>query len=334
MQQPDKPYRATYQRDPSARGYRIKRSDNFIFLLCLIIAAFFWLMIKLSGTYTVSYNFKIKYLHVPPEKRLTKIIDSTLNISFSARGYDILKLNITEDMKVMTIDLDNYEIKKLKNDEYYISTDRLKEELASYININESDILLSRKSLLFVLSDLHVKEMEVKTREVIKFKDPFELYEKERVEPKRVSVYGPLSVLDTMSYVYTEVLKLMDVDKNQMITVKLYNPLPELLNYKPNEVLVKLRVERFTESYVETEIDLSGLSQEIRTFPSTIRINFKVAQKDFSNINVSQFRVIPETKNVNLNEAKRLHLKLVEKPDFIRDEWIVPSDVEFLIIKK
>jgi hypothetical protein len=59
-----------------------------------------------------------------------------------------------------------------------------------------------------------------------------------------------------------------------------------------------------------------------------------VAQKDFSNIQASQFKIIPETKNINLNEVKRLHLKLVEKPDFIRDEWISPADVEFLIIKE
>ncbi len=334
MQSSDKPYRPIRQRDISVPDRRIKRSDNFIFLLCLIIAAFFWLLIKLSGTYTVSYNYKIKYTNVPSEKRLTKIIDTTLNISFSARGYDILKLNITEDMDVMTIDLKDYEVRKSNNNTYYIQTGLIREELASYINVNESDVTLSKNSLHFILSDLHVKDVAVKTREKIGFKDPFDLYEKERVEPAKVSVYGPSSVLDTLQYIYTEVIKLASVDKDQIIKTRLYNPLPELINLEPDEVLVKLRIERFTESFVETEIDISGVPKKIRTFPSAIRINFKVAQKDFSNIKASQFRVVPETDNIDLNEVKRLHLKLIEKPDFIRDEWIVPADVEFLIIKK
>ncbi|RLD30868.1 MAG: hypothetical protein DRI72_09880 [Bacteroidetes bacterium] len=334
MQQPDKPYRPTRPKDTSVPDRRMKRSDNLIFLLCLIIAAFFWLLIKLSGTYTVSYNFKIKYTNVPAEKRLTKIIDTTLNISFTARGYDILKLNITESMDEMTIDLKDYEIKKSKDDTYFIHTGLIREELASYININESDVLLSKNALHFVLSGLHVKDIKVKTREDILFKDPYGLYEQERVEPAKVSVYGPSSVLDTMHYVYTEVISLTSVDKDQIIKARLYNPLPELINIEPDEVLVKLRVERFTESFVETEIDVSDIPKKIRTFPSTVRINFKVAQKDFSNIKAGQFRVVPETDNINLNEVKRLHLRLAEKPDFIRDEWIVPADVEFLIIKK
>ena len=71
----------------------------------------------------------------------------------------------------------------------------------------------------------------------------------------------------------------------------------------------------------------------IRTFPATVQVNFKVAQKDFSNIQPNQFKVVPEIEQTDINNAKRLHLILVEKPDFIRDEWITPTDVEFLIIK-
>jgi len=136
-----------------------------------------------------------------------------------------------------------------------------------------------------------------------------------------------------LNFIYTEEIRLSNIYKDQNIKVRLYNPSPELLNLEPEKVTVQLRVERFTESYIETDIDLSGLPETIRTFPSVIRINFQVAQKDFSNIQAKQFKIIPEIENIDLNEAKRLRLKIVEKPDFIRNEWIVPTDVEFLIIK-
>ncbi|MCB2208422.1 MAG: hypothetical protein KQH67_08990 [Bacteroidetes bacterium] len=311
----------------------MKRSDNFILLLCIIIAAFFWLLIKLSNSYDVSYTTYIAYENVPVEKRLTKIIDSSLVIGFKARGYDILKLNITENMKLLTLDLTAYQLKKANNDEYYINTGLIAQELANYININESDIFLSKSTLSFVLSDLHVKEIGVQGRLELGFKDQFDLYEKEMIRPKTVSVFGPLSVLDTMTNVYTEKLKLAMVNEDKSIQVKLYNPLPDILNIEPGEVNVQLRVERFTESSVEIEVDVSSLPENVRTFPSTVQVNFKVAQKDFSNIQSNQFKVIPDVGQTDLTSAKRLHLTLVEKPDFIRNEWITPTDVEFLIIK-
>ena len=333
MKKSDKPYHRSDNRGSLIPTRHMKRSDNLIFLVCIIIAAFFWLLIKLADTYIVSYNYSITYRNIPVEKKLTKIIDTTLNISFKARGFDILRLNITESKEKMTLDLKDYKIENIKNDKYYISTGLIKEELANYVNISESDIELSKNTLQFILDELHEKEVKVKGRHLIEFKDQFDLYEKELLSPQTVSVFGPLSVLDTLHFIYTEEIKLSNIYKDQSVKVRLYNPLPELLNLEPEIVTVQLRVERFTESFIETDIDLSELPEKIRTFPSTIRINFKVAQKDFSNVQPKQFRIVPEIENIDLSEAKRLHLKIVEKPVFIRNEWIVPSDVEFLILK-
>ena len=334
MQHPDKSYHPVNKRESSVPTRHMKRKDNLIFLLCLIIAASFWLLIKLSDNYAVSYNLKVKYIHVPEKKRLTKIIDTTLSVNFAAKGYDILKLRLFVNPKQITVDLDKVEINKLNNDIYYINTNYLKDKLTSYIDVNESTIVISKRSLRFELKDQMEKKVPVRLKEDIVFKTQFGLYDKERIEPTQVSVYAPQSVLDTLTYIYTEVIKLTDVDKDQVILAKLFNPLPELINLKPERVTVKLRVERFTESTLDLDVDVSTLHQKIRTFPSKITVHFRIAQKDFSNIQASQFKVVPETRNINLNEVKRLHLKLVEKPDFIKDEWIAPADVEFLIIKE
>jgi YbbR domain-containing protein len=335
MLQPDKTYN-----HPGSKGglptptRHMKRRDNLIFLLCLIIAASFWLLVKLSDYYAVSYNLKVKYINVPEEKRLTKIIDTTLTVNFTAKGYEILKLRLFVNPKQVTIDLNDVEMNKLDNDVYYINTNYLKDKLTGYIDVNESTIIISKRSLRFELKDQMEKMVPVRLKEEIAFKSQFGLYDKERIEPQKVMVYAPQSVLDTLNYIYTEVIRLVDVDKDQIVSARLFNPLPDLINLDPENVTVKLRVERFTESTLELDVDVSTLHKKIRTFPSKITVHFRVAQKDFSNIQASQFKVVPETRNINLNEVKRLHLKLVEKPDFIRDEWISPADVEFLIIKE
>ena len=96
---------------------------------------------------------------------------------------------------------------------------------------------------------------------------------------------------------------------------------------------LKIRVEKFTESSIETAIDFSEVNKEIKSFPATVIVNFKIAQKDFNNVESNQFHVVPELDDVDILTADKVHLKLVRKPEFTRNEWIVPSDVEYLIIK-
>ena len=333
MQRSNKTYRQQDNKGLLIPTRNMKRSDNFIFLLCIIIAAFFWLLIKLANVYDVSYEVSVSYKNIPVEKRLTHIADTSFILGFNARGYDILKLNVTEDVEKQTFDLEKFQIKNLRDDQYYINTGFIVQELSNYLNINESDVFISKITLEFVLSDLHVKEVAVKSKLEIEFKDQFDLYEDKIVTPSTVSVFGPKSVLDTLEVIHTENVKMSMVSQDKSFDVKLSNPLPDLLNLEPDRVNIQLRVERFTESFVETEIDVSALSEAIRTFPSTVLVHFKVAQKDFSNIQLSQFKVIPDTNQININNAKRLHLILDKKPDFISDEWLAPADVEFLIIK-
>ena len=75
----------------SDNGQVFSRNDNIIFLICIIIGAVFWGLIKLSEVYTENFIFKINYLNIPAEKQLTRLADSTLNVNVEANGFSILK---------------------------------------------------------------------------------------------------------------------------------------------------------------------------------------------------------------------------------------------------
>ncbi len=311
----------------------LSRSDNLIFVVCIIIALLFWALIKLSHDYPASYTFKLKYKNAPVEKRLTGLVDTTVNIKFSAVGYSIIKLALFEDMTELTIDLENFNLMKKESNEYFIYTDELKEEMASRVNLPATEIDFSRTTIGFILEDLHEKEVEVLSNIKLQFKEQFDLYEKEIITPTSVKVFGPKGVLDTIDHVYTQNITLRDVDSDRDIMIYIENPDSDLLHFDPDFVSLKIRVEKFTESSIDTPIDFSGIDENIKSFPAVAKVYFKVAQKDFNNIESGQFRVAPEIGGVSLHDVDKLHLTIEEKPDFIRNEWIVPADVEFLIIK-
>lgn len=309
-----------------------RKNDNIIFIICIIISFVFWGLIKLADTYNVSYTFNVDYKNVPAEKRLTSMLDSTVNVNFDASGFMIMRLNLFKDLSQLTIDLDECDMLKEGN-EYFVYTNDLKQNIAEVIGILETDVSFSESMLGFMLENLHQKKIKVKASLSLNFSDQYDVYEPEIVTPSTVTVYGPKTTIDTLNEVLTQNLVLQNLDKDQMFNVGLNNPIPSLLRFDPEEVEIHIRIEKFTESSIEIPIDFSNINKNIQTFPSSVKVYFKVAQKDFNNIPAGEFTVKPITGGIDLTKVDQLHLVLSKKPSFIRNERLVPNYVEFLINK-
>ncbi len=306
---------------------------RLIFLICLIIAVLFWLLIKLSDSYSVEYSFKIQYKSLPDSMRITKIIDSTLDLSLTARGFAILKLNLFNDMDKLDINLVNYSIDHKGGSRYSLYTQELKSSLSELINVDEKDILLSRAVLNFEMEPTSKKEIPVVAHYSINYAPQFDLYTDVEVIPSKVVVFGPRKILDTITFINTDQLILNNVKDDMESKVPLQNPLPEFINFGEDQVTLKLEVEKFTEAELSIPVDLSSIPYKIKTFPSQVTVYYRVAQKDFSNIKSNQFDIIPITDNMDLNLARKLPLRAEGYPSVVRNIRIVPSEVEFLIIK-
>lgn len=320
--------------DPkSAKGSKFGRNDNIIFIVCLVIAALFWALIKLSEVYTENFVFGVNYINTPAEKQLTRLDDSTISVNIEAQGFVILRLNFYQNNSKIDIDLSKTDVIHNDGDNYLIYTQELKEVFAEIFQVEESDFTLSKTTLAFTLEDLQEKQLPVRENHQLGFKPQFDLYTPSVITPEKVTVYGPKNVLDTLSFVYTQGIKLNDLHQNKTISVGLANPMPSQLHFDPDIVTMNIRIEKFTEKSVDVIIDFASIKDEIKSFPAKVKINFKIAQKDFNLAEASQFHIVPVTKGIDIQTADKLQLKLVSKPDFIRNEWMVPTEVEFLIIK-
>ncbi len=309
------------------------RSDRLIFIICILIAALFWLLIKLSVDYTVNYSFKVSYSNIPAELRLTKIIDSTVSFNLTARGFLILRLNLFDDMENLDINLNNYAIEHKRGNEYAIYTNELTNKFADIVGISENDIHFSKATLTFEMDKTGEKKVHVVPNYSLNFVNQYDLYSEVKAEPETVMVYGPEKVLDTISQITTKHLVLENVMSDQVVKVELENPNLNLLSFNHDEITLDFKVDKFTESYITVSINLSNLPYKIKTFPSQVKVFYRVAQIDFNEVRSHQFNIYPVINNMDILQAKKLQLKLSKQPDFVRNVRIVPSDVEFLIIK-
>lgn len=259
--------------------------------------------------------------------------DSSVNVDVTARGFEILELNLFENMDRLDINLDNFSLMKKEGEQYFVYTEELIEKLAEVIGIPKGDIHFSKNTLTFTLSELSEKILPVKNLIQLQFTEQFDLYETPVLSPEQVKVYGPPEVLDTLQMLYTDNNQIINLDADQSLRLRLRNPRPDLLKFEPDEITMKLRVEKFTASSIEIPIELPASRESIKLFPKTVKVFYKVAQKDYNNVRTNQFKVLADIENVDISKAVRLQLKLTKKPDFVRNTTLDPVNVEFLIIE-
>lgn len=309
------------------------KSNRLIFFLCLLIAVMFWLLIKLSEVYSVDYTFKVKYNNVPPEMRLTKLVDSTMDLNLTARGFVILKHNLFSEMDIIDINLSNYTVDYKGDKNYLIYTQELIPRMAELLNVDEKDIKLSRAVLRFIMEKTGERVIDVIPDYSIEFSPQFDLLNEVVVDPNNVLVYGPQDMIDTLSSIKTKKIDLTNISSDQIVEVSLDNPDPSLLSFSRETVTLNFDIEKFTELELTIPITTNMLPYNIKTFPSQVSVYFQVAQSDFNKVRSHQFTVAPAIENLDIVHVRKLPLKIFKHPDFVRNIRIVPSEIEFLIIK-
>ncbi len=303
-----------------------------IFLICLLLATLFWILVKLSGEYSVTYPLKVKYNHIPEGKMLVMSEDSIVNVSFKSDGYNLLDLLIEGKLKYLPIDLSRLKMEKVRNNSYAIFTQGLKEPLASRLNVNESEIIFSTPDLEVNFEDLHRRKVTIQPNLNLQFKSQYGLYHA-TVIPEKVTIWGPEKEVDTISSLQTSSINLKDLDEDKEVSASVKNPLPGDLKINPREVTVKLTVAKYTEFSLKVPIDVSGIDPPIRTFPATTTLYFNMFLKDYKELRTNEFKVVPDVKNVNLRSVKTLNLRIITHPKITRDVRMDPYSVEFIIVK-
>ena len=319
----------TGNQDKSDREGR--KRDHLVFLICLILAASFWFLIKLSDVYPVSYSMKVKYTHVPIGHLITSLKDSAVTVHFKSDGYNLLDLMLHRQLDSLTVDLSQSDLRKISGNEYYVTTASLRESTAQELGVNDRDLDFSKPRLGFFMERLHVLKKKVLPRLDLQYKSQYRLYGY-KVHPRLVKVYGPKKILDTLKNIQTEPIALENLGGDRKVTAKIHNPLPEMLRFYPSGVTVDLDVEKYTERSMKIPVDVSGIQPVIRTFPLLVTVNFNVFIRDYEKVHPGEFRIVPNIKNINLREVKKLRLEVVSAPKNVSNVRVVPAEVEFIIV--
>ncbi|NPD44336.1 MULTISPECIES: hypothetical protein [unclassified Lentimicrobium] len=310
---------------------KIKNKNTIVFLICLGISAFLWLLIKLSQEYEINVNIPVKYHNYPEDQILINKPDSVIQIRITDNGFDLigtslfgspssLELNIPE----MTTSQINAQIKQ----SYSLVRTKI-EELNKIFSSAKNLRLLGPDSLVLKFEKLATKEVTIFPNIKYLLLPQFQLKGAARLQPQIITLYGSQNKLDLIDTVYTESKTYTELDLSFKDQIKLLIPSNVNTKVRTSELIVE--VEKFTEAKITIPIPQDFIdNKNIRLFPKHIEIKYAVSFEKFNEIKPEGFKVIAAIDPLNIG---KLNISLESFPDDIRVIDFSPKVAEFIIIK-
>ncbi|MDG1850364.1 MAG: hypothetical protein P8I82_07785 [Flavobacteriales bacterium] len=291
------------------------------------MSTLFWFLIKFSKEYTYYIDYPLEYVNQPIDKYLKEQPLSELKIKVKGHGFAFLK----ETFFNRNADIDLSKLQRQGSTSFALSQ-ALRPNIARELN---------GFSILDIEPDTLFLDFSIKTSATLKVSVPLDLsfsenyvqYGDFKVVPQEIEVFGPAHILDTLTRLYTDVLKRDDISEN--IDVSLEAILPNaMLTARNTAVKVSQEVARFTEIHKKIPIQLINVptGKELIVKPSEVDLSYWIAMKDVAKVKASDFVIYCDYDEIAMTQRKILNIFLDEnkKPSIVQRVKFHPSTVEFV----
>ena len=309
-------------------GFFLSGSNRSVISICFFMSLLFWFLIKFSKEYKYYVEYPIEFINQPIDKYLKDEPLSNLKVKVNGYGFNFLK----EIFSNRLLKIDVSKLQPTNSNTYFWLSQSERSNIA--IELNGFSILEIDPDTLFLnFSNKTKKSVQVKVPLNLNFRENYEQYGSFKISPISIDVFGPSHILDTLSFVYTNVLNQNDVV--QSINSKLNIQLPnKLLSTKVSDVNFILEVARFTQINRLIPINFKNVpkGKELIIKPAEVELSYWVAIKDVDKINASDFFIYCDYNEVDMTENAILNVFIDESktPSIVQKVKHHPSTVEFI----
>lgn len=300
------------------------------FILFLILAFIFWLILFFQKEAEGDYKMPLKYTNIPedelfvdnpPEYIQLRIKDfgSKLFIYYFFKRKDSLVIDVEKNQKENNLELQGNQLIQLVKTKLSANT-----EVTGYM---PSRIPLRTAKLQSKIVPV-VFDGEMRTSAGHLVVDSISII------PNEVHLYGTNEQLQEITQVTTEYSVFENLKATSQLKVRL--KAIEGVTIKPNEVEVYIPIYEFTERQFEIAITVKDTPEDldVRFFPSKVKVTFSVTLEDYKKIAPEDFEIELDYNSLRSIERDQIELKLSKFPESIINPHISPAVVEFLFERK
>lgn len=312
--------------------YKLRNDKRVVvFLVCLLIATTLWFLNALSKDYSTSIYYPVKYVNPPKNQFLANTPPKKLELKVQAHGFTLLRHKLNLSFSPIVLNLTNITQNMVPGtDGYNIRTSSLLQRISDQVSNEITINTIQPEFLLLQLDSLKTKKIPLRPDVDLEFESQFNLKEPLSLSPDEVEVVGPAAILDTILFLQTEQQSFTKLDANVERNMGIVHP--ENVTVKPEKVLLKISVEKFTEKEINVPVNVVNLPDDtnIKLFPSEVQVTFLVGLSNFGAISAADFEIAVDFNKIE-STVEKLTVEISSKPAFVQSVKVTPESVEYLI---
>jgi hypothetical protein len=305
--------------------------DMFFFALFLFLASIFWFVQSLDRKREVALKIPVEYIGIPEDIEMEKKLPTQFSVKVRDDGSSLLRYK-KKEINPLALDLKRTYYGKGR---FVISADQLKNRLTSYMFPSTAILSIDPDSIVVNYYRLSSKTLPIKVHSKISFASQYFLSDDFLVEPATVKVFGPKSLLDTLSAVYTEKIELKNLSDTVVVKAKFDQSISNL-KYAFEDVTITAFVEMFTEGKKQLPITIINCNnhENVRVFPPEVQVAYNVGLSKFSKIKDNDIKIVFDCDESRDLKRRRYKLNVINNSDYISNIRVSPEEVEFLFENK
>jgi len=269
---------------------KFKRNQKLrSFLLFLLMAASIWFLTKFSKPLVAEFRLNLEYTNFPQQTLVSTDAPKLLNVTVNANGFKLLTEFFSD--KSLVIDLSAGRL--LEDDKIRFSQDQL---LAfCYRKMPAAGVIsLDTKELIVPIDRMAAKKIEVLFQGEVSLSQGFKMIGPPKIEPNKITVYGPSQMIDTISSIRTIYTRLEGLRNNINKAIALESLFSNELSRSQDSIFWSAQILEYTQKQIELPVELINVprGKKLQIFPEMMTLSVEIPVNEYALYDKSNFRLI------------------------------------------
>lgn len=301
--------------------------NTAILVLCIGIAAFLWLLIKLSDNYNWRVPVTLVYSNLPDDRVAVRELPKTSEVIVNATGFKLLLARF----RIVDIVLPIAYRENMAR-QYVLASD-IEGELADEMPPGYTLLGFLPDTLYMQFDRKLTKKVPVMLNGTVSYAKQFEGQGPVVLSPDSVEVSGPERLIDTLKYWLTQPVELVNLKESKKGEVLLQKPSFSSVTLHRDKISYLITVEAFTQITREVEIELINVpkNKQITPYPKKVTVFVHVGLSNLEAARSAKITATANFENVNIKKDRFVEVKLSNYPDYMRISKFEPYNIEFIV---
>ncbi|MDO4715426.1 MAG: hypothetical protein Q4A44_04005 [Bacteroidales bacterium] len=267
--------------------------ETLVFSFFLLLSTIFWLLNKLSEQAEMTLSVPIKLVGIPPNIIVTDELPAHIDIVLSDRGNQLLYYRYALQRDTVIIPFSRVQT---PSGNVSLSADSLVAAVHQQL-AHSTKWSISPMRINFSYNYGSRKRVPIRFAGIITPSEDYYLTQ-QRFVPDSTTVYAPISILDTLTEIRTQPLRLTLEGDSMVYTVPLHKmPATRLV---PNEAQLFVYADRLMDKQIEVIVNTRNVPDGyiLRTFPTRLMIACQVGTQRYEQVSPNAIEVYVDYKDL------------------------------------